>query len=252
MIKSRNAVLAAAAFALTAALPAFAATRVVPAQPTAFERVTLRMTVDSCAFNASTVHVRAESNTLKVTQQLNNCLVPGTPQDVDVRLGSLAAGDYRVEVYASAVVSGTPTERLSFTVSEPAQIAIFPPPPRPLADYSGLWWNPQESGWGLSIHQGALHTVFGAWFIYGSNGEPQWYTLQAGQWIDSATWRGTVYRTTGPPFAGPDYDPRLVLVLPSGTATIDFRIRAGEEDRARFTYTLNGVTATKSIVRMPF
>jgi hypothetical protein len=259
MITIRNFVMAAATFALAAALPAFADSLpalgtpgIVPAQPTAFEPVNLRMTVDSCSFNPATVRVRAAANTLTVTQQPNACLLPGTPEIVDVRLGSLASGDYRVEVHATPSGEGTPVETLSFSVREPVEIAIFPPPPRPLTDYSGLWWNPQESGWGLSLHQNALRSLFGAWFVYGSGGAPEWYTLQGGQWLDSTTWRGQIYRTTGPFFAGPEYDPRLVLVQAAGTATLDFRIREGEEGSARFTYTLGGVTTTKVIERMRF
>jgi hypothetical protein len=252
MFTIRNFVMAAATFALAAALPATAASRIVPAQPTAFELVNLRMTVDSCAFNPATVRVSSAMNILTVTQQPNACLLPGTPETVDVRLGALAAGDYRVEVHASPTPQGAPAETLSFTVREPVEIAVFPPPPRPLTDYSGLWWNPLESGWGLSLHQSALHSLFGGWFVYGSNGEPEWYTLQGGQWIDSATWRGAIYRTTGPSFAGPDYDPRLVLVQAAGTATLDFGIRDGEEGSARFTYTIGGATTTKVIERMRF
>ena len=252
MFTIRNFVMAAATFALAAALPATAASRIVPAQPTAFELVNLRMTVDSCAFNPATVHVRAAMNVLTVTQRPNACLVAGTPEIVDVRLGALAAGDYRVEVFASPTAEGAPAEALAFTVREPVEIAIFPPPPRPLTDNSGLWWNPLESGWGLSLHQSALHSLFGAWFVYNSGGQPEWYTLQDGQWIDSTTWRGAIYRTTGPSFAGPDYDPRLVLVQAAGTATLDFRLRDGEEGRARFSYTLGGVTTTKTISRMAF
>ena len=252
MIGIRNLVMAAATFALAAALPAVAASRLVPAQPTSFETVNLRMTVDSCTFNPSTVRVRAALNTLRVTQMLNACLLPGTPEIADVRLGALPAGDYRVEIYASNDLDAAPIETLSFQVREPAEIAIFPPPPRPLTDHSGLWWNPQESGWGLSLHQSPTHGVFGAWFVYGSGGQPEWFTLQGGQWIDSTTWRGTLYRTTGPFFAGPGYDPRLVLVQAAGSATLDFRQRAGEEGRARFTYTVNGATVTKVIERMAF
>lgn len=254
MFTIRNFVMAAATCALAAALPAVAASRIVPAQPTAFEPVNLRMTVDSCTFNPATVRVRAAMNVLAVTQQLNACLLPGTPQTVDVGLGSLVSGDYRVEVYANpdGEAAGTPIETLAFSVREPVEIAVFPPPPRPLTEYSGLWWNPLESGWGLALHQSALRSLFGGWFVYGPGGEPVWYTLQGGQWTDSTTWRGAIYRTTGPSFAGPDYDPRLVLVQAAGTATLDFRIREGEEGRARFTYTLGGVTTTKTISRMVF
>ena len=248
----RNFVLAAATFALAAALPALAASRIVPAQPTSFETVNLRMTVDSCAFVPSTVRVRAALNTLRVTQTLNNCLVAGTPEIVDVRLGALPAGDYRIEVYGSTDIGLAPIETLAFQVREPAEVAIFPPPTRPLTDYSGLWWNPQESGWGLSLHQSAFHAIFGAWFVYGSGNQPEWFTLQGGQWSDSTTWRGTLYRTTGPFFAGPGYDPRLVLVQAAGSVTLDFRQRTGEEGRARFTYTVNGATVTKVIERMSF
>ena len=249
----RNFVRAAATLALAAAAPvALAQSRIVPATPTAFERVNLRMNVDSCAFVPASVHVRSAGNVLKVTHQPNNCLVAGEPRVMDIRLGSLPAGDYRVEVFASRDTDGPPAESLAFSVHEPVEIAVFPPPPRPLTDYTGLWWNPQESGWGLSLHQGATHTVFGAWFVYGANGEPQWFTLQQGQWLDATTWRGSILRTTGPSFAGPDYDPRLVLVLPAGSATLDFTQRPGEEDRARFTYTLNGVATTKFITRMRF
>jgi hypothetical protein len=233
------------------ALPA-SASRIVPAQPSAFERVNLRLTTDSCAFVPASVSVRAEGNTIKVTQQLNQCFQAGTPGLADVQLGVLPPGQYRVEVYASTRTDVAPAETLSFTVTELAQIAIFPPPPRPLTNYTGMWWNPQESGWGLSINHGFANGVFGALFVYGANGQPEWYTLQGGQWTSSTRWTGQVYRTTGPYFAGPDFDPRLVLVQSAGTATLDFTQETGAEDRARFTYTVNGATFNKVITRMSF
>jgi hypothetical protein len=254
MFNVRTFVLAAATFVSAAALPIAAAaqSRIVPANPTAFERVNLRMTVDSCAFVPSTVHVLAAGNVLKVTHHPNACLLPGEPRVMDVGLGALPAGDYRVEVFAGRDTDGPPVETLAFQVRGPAEIAVFPPPPRPITDYSGLWWNPNESGWGLSLHQSPTHAVFGAWFVYNSGGQPEWYTLQGGQWTDATTWRGTIYRTTGPFFAGPDFDPRLVLVHAAGSATLDFSHNAGAEDQARFTYTVNGVTTTKTITRMSF
>ena len=250
MIAIRNLATAAATFALAVALPAQAASRIVPALPTSFEPVNLRMTVDSCTFNPLSVLVRASLNTLRVTQLLNACLLPGNPEIVDVRLGSFPAGDYRVEVYGTSDSNAAPLETLSFRVTD---IPVpSPPTQRPLAGYTGLWWSPQESGWGLSLHQSAQDGMFGGWFVYGSTGAPEWFTLQGGHWIDSTTWRGNLYRTTGPSFAGSAYDPRLVLVQAAGTATLDFRQRAGEEGRARFTYTVNGATVTKSIERMAF
>ena len=55
-----------------------------------------------------------------------------------------------------------------------------------------------------------------------------------------------------PFFAGPDYDPRLVLIQAAGTATLEFRQTPGAEGIARFTYTVNNVAATKPIQRMVF
>lgn len=252
MHASRPFASAVATLALAAALPATATARIEPSRPTAFERVELRLTVDSCAFNASTVRVRAAgNNTLQVTQQPNACLLPGEPREVDILLGALAAGDYRVEVYDSPHTDA-PARTLAFSVFAPVEAAVFPPPPRPLTQYTGLWWNPAESGWGLSLHQGPLYTLFGAWFVYGATSEPQWFTLQGGQWEDATTWRGTVYRTTGPFFAGPAYDPRLVLVQAVGTATLDFRHLPGALGKARFTVSMGGTTTTRVIEPMRF
>jgi hypothetical protein len=51
------------------AIAAFAASALVPSQPTSFETVNLRMTVDSCTFVPSTVQVTQSSNVIRVTQR---------------------------------------------------------------------------------------------------------------------------------------------------------------------------------------
>ncbi len=240
---------AAASFALAAACPALAS-EIIPSQPTAFQDVNLRMTVDSCAFNAGSVDVSALGDAIRVTQQLNNCLVVGTPRVVDVRLGALPAGNWRVEVYTTPQPSGTPAERLAFTVTTPAVIAIFPAPPRPLTGYGGMWWNDQESGWGLSLHQGPTYSLLGTLFVYDGNGQPQWYSIQPGGWTHETRWQGTVYRTSGPYFGVAVYNPLQVQVLAVGSATLDFEQVAGSLGRATFTYTVNGVSTTKVITRL--
>jgi hypothetical protein len=243
---------AAAAFAL-AALPAAAAaaSTLVPAQPSAFDPVDLRMTVDSCAFVPGTVNVTADGSVLKVTQHLNNCLQPGVPQVVDVRLGTLPAGEYRVELYATQRTDVAPVETIRFSVLPRPEAAVFPPFPRPLTDYSGVWYHPDQSGWGLSLTQSPTHAVFGALFVYGGNNQPLWFTLQGGQWTSSTTWRGTLYRTTGPAFSDPGFDPRLVLIQAVGEAALDFGA-VPSTGRATFTYTVNNVSVTTAIARMAF
>ncbi len=239
--------------ALAASASLAHASQIVPAEPASFEPVNLRMTTDGCTFVPESVQVSADANVIRVRHRLNACLVPGPVQVTDIRLGSLAPGSYTVEVYNTDLPNETPAERLRFDVREPARIAVFPPPPRPIAGYTGLWWNPEESGWGLSIQQSHTDVLLAQLFIYGTDNQPVWFAIQpAAGWRSSTRWEGTVYRTAGPYFAGPDFDPRLVLIQAAGTASLEFAQAPGSVGRAVFTYTIGGVTTTKTITRMVY
>lgn len=194
----------AAAFTLAAvafAPQAGAASRFAPAAPLPFELVNLRATVDSCAFNPETVNVVNTGTAIQVRMRDNNCLVAGAPKEVDIRLGAFPVGLYNVEVAQGSGDTVVVTERLQFSVIPRATIAVVPPPPFPLTDYTGLWWNPQQPGIGVSIHQSPTDGVFAAVFEYedGPNAAPDWITLQSGQWETPYTWRGRTIRTTGNP-----------------------------------------------------
>jgi len=223
---------------------AFLASAVVPAQPAAFETVNLRMTVDSCTFVPGTVRVTMSSNLIRVTQTLNNCFAPGTPQVADVQLGALPSGDYRVELYATPQATGTPIEQLSFQVRDPVAA-----PSRPLTNYTGLWYNPQQSGWGLSLFQGATHVTFGLLFVYDAANRPEWYSLQGAHWTDSRTLAGTLFRTTGPALGG-SFNASQVTYAQVGTATLDFTQPPGQEGRARLTYSIGNTNVTTTVVRI--
>ena len=45
-------------------------------------------------------------------------------------------------------------------------------------NYQDMWWNPSESGWGISLTQEGS-TIFGAWFTYNQDGTPPWLTVTA-------------------------------------------------------------------------
>jgi hypothetical protein len=79
-----------------------------------------------------------------------------------------------------------------------------------------------------------------------------WYTIQPGRWTDFRTWTGTVYRTAGPLYFGAVFDPAAVRLAPLGEATFSFDQTPATVDTATFTYTVDGVTATKTISRMRF
>jgi len=235
---------------LMAAGNAFSASQIVPAGPLPFQTVNLRTVVDSCAFSAHDVRVDMASDTLRVTQAPIACSPPGPAITVDIRLGSFPVGSYRVELYSGRLEPSGPQERLSFEVRGLVEPAVFPPPTRPLTTYTGLWYAPSESGWGISLAQGPTDGLFGTWYVYDTANRPDWYTFQEGRWVSFTTWTASVYRTSGPFLGAPLFDPRLVTIAPVGTVTFDFAIRPGLETRAQFTYSVNGLSGTKSIERL--
>ena len=46
-----------------------------------------------------------------------------------------------------------------------------------MSDFSDLWWNANESGWGVTVTQ-QREVAFFTFFIYGADGKPAWYTGQ--------------------------------------------------------------------------
>lgn len=232
------------------ALPglALAQSRIVPPDPVEFERVSLRQTVDSCAFDESRVRVSMAGDTIVVVEPQNQCLLPGPPEVVDVQLGAFPIGEYRVEVRHAE--DQPAVERIALTVQGLATIAVFPPPPHPIANYTGLWWDRSEAGWGLSLHQGRAYDLFGALFVYGASGAPEWYTLQSGQWQSSTRWAGDVLRSSGPPWVSATFDAALVAHADVGNVVLDFTMLPGSEDKARLSLTIAGTTVVKTIERI--
>jgi hypothetical protein len=78
----------------------------------------------------------------------------------------------------------------------------------PAANYTDMWWNPSESGWGLSITQHpATNQVYAVWYTYdprepdGSGQyKPLWIVMSGGTWTSPTSLTGPVYVTNGVPF----------------------------------------------------
>lgn len=69
----------------------------------------------------------------------------------------------------------------------------------PQADYGGLWWNPSESGWGVTVdHQGDI--LFATLLTYDAAGQPVWYVMSRMDRRDSSfaapgnNYQGPMYR----------------------------------------------------------
>ncbi|MGZ5035644.1 MAG: c-type cytochrome [Usitatibacter sp.] len=123
-----------------------------------------------------------------------------------------------------------------------------PPPvnPTPQFDYSDLWFNPSESGWGFNAIQHASNNIFGVIYTYEAPNRPAWYVLPGGTWTAETIFTGLLYHVTGSPYNVTPFKPGDVRQV--GTATLRFTDR----DHASFTYSVDGVQVTKLIERQSF
>jgi Cytochrome C oxidase, cbb3-type, subunit III len=161
----------------------------------------------------------------------------------------------RITAAIGGVVPAMTFLRTFISASDIGDIAAYlgslsaPAPPTtivPAFDFSDLWWNPQESGWGLNLVQHASSNIFGVMYTYEAPNRPLWLVIPGGVWSSSLQFTGTIYRVNGPPASG--FDPALVNVRPVGTATLTF----SDRNNGVITFTLDGALVTKTITRQPF
>ncbi len=108
----------------------------------------------------------------------------------------------------------------------------------PTVSHTGPWYNPAESGWGLTWYEYPSNGFFGLFFIYNGSGAPDWYEF-AGAWTGSDVHSGNLRKNTGPAF-GTTFNPGLVNKVVVGTYTLTFTSATA----ATLTFTVGGVTRT--------
>ena len=130
-----------------------------------------------------------------------------------------------------------------------ASLSGSPPPPGPvvpLFNTTDLWWNPQESGAGINITQSpTTNNIFAIMFTYDSSTKETWFILPGGTWVNPTLFTGKWYAVSGPP---PNAPFKLNLTTEVGTGTITF----SDANHATLIFTVNGVTTTKTLVRLDF
>ncbi len=119
--------------------------------------------------------------------------------------------------------------------------------PAPMEDYTDLWWNPLEPGWGISVTQHATNKVFVTWYHYDRDGRPTWMVVPDAAWRGTFEIEGTLYRTTGTS-SEQSYDAARFAATPAGSLRVEF----GSNDDATVTITVDGRTQRKSIRRQEF
>jgi hypothetical protein len=110
-------------------------------------------------------------------------------------------------------------------------------------DYSDIWWNPAESGWGVNFAQSDKF-IFATFFVYGPGNTPTWYTAQLV--LDaSGNFTGPLYATTGTYLGTAPFSPAQTTATQAGTAT--FQPTAA--DTGVLTYNVGNVAVAKNIQR---
>lgn len=113
-------------------------------------------------------------------------------------------------------------------------------------DNTDLWYNPGESGWGLSLYQQEA-TIFAVLFVYGTNNQPTWYVASSLTWpgTGALAFSGPLYQTNGPWFGAGTFNPAAVGVRQVGTATFT----VNDLTTGTFAYSVDGVPVTKAVTR---
>lgn len=111
----------------------------------------------------------------------------------------------------------------------------------PNANYTDMWWNPTESGWGVSFmqHNGS-NQAYATWYTYDARQQdtttgqyrPLWIVMSGGTWTSPNTITGRAYVLNGTPFNQSGSNRRQTEV---GTMTFTF----SDTSNGTFTYNIS-------------
>ena len=110
-------------------------------------------------------------------------------------------------------------------------------------NYTDIWWNPAESGWGINLNHQS-DTIFASLFTYFSDGKGLWLVATMTK-QSNGSYTGPLYRTVGPTFNASPWTSTTATQI--GTMTVTFAGTTGT-----LVYSVNGTTVTKTIQRQVF
>ncbi|CAN5173994.1 hypothetical protein BH11PSE11_BH11PSE11_36250 [soil metagenome] len=116
----------------------------------------------------------------------------------------------------------------------------------PLIDYSALWWNPDESGWGVALTQ-QYGMIFAALYTYDANGNAIWYVASSCPMTGNSC-SGALYQVNGGTAPGVPWNGASKTVASVGTVSFLFT----DGSLGTMTLSINGVNGTKAITRQLF
>lgn len=167
---------------------------------------------------------------------------------------TVASGTVTPTASSSYSVSGVNAGGTSSAASVSVTVTPAPAPPASTstavpstASTTGLWWNHNESGWGLSISQHGS-TAFVAIFTYDAMGQPTWYALPNCSMLSAAGCRGDVYKVSGGSSPTQPWNGSARTVSSAGSATLSF----DDAEHGHLSYAINGVSGVKTIEKQSF
>jgi hypothetical protein len=117
---------------------------------------------------------------------------------------------------------------------------------QPTVDYTDLWWNPNESGWGVALTQ-QYGMIFAAWYGYDSSGNAIWYVASSCPVVGSGC-TGDLYQVTGGSSLTSVWNGANKIVTQVGTTGFAFT----DANNGIMNYTINGVAGSRIITRQSF
>ncbi len=120
--------------------------------------------------------------------------------------------------------------------------------PGAAVNYTGLWWNAAESGWGMSVTQ-KRNIIFSAMYSYDAAGAPVWYVMSRCELPTAtpSTCTGPIYKVSGGTAPTVAWSGANKLTEVVGTGTLAF----SSATAGKFTFTINGVAGSKDITPQP-
>ena len=118
-------------------------------------------------------------------------------------------------------------------------------------DYSAIWWNAAESGWGMNVIQ-QEQILFITLFVYGPNNAPTWLVSSANfvsaNGAGDRTYTGDLFATTGTPYAVTPFNTGAVTAQAVGTITFVGRA----DGTATVQYNSGSTVVNKTLTRQTF
>jgi hypothetical protein len=215
-------------------------------QPVGTTSSPLTATISNAGTTAVTITNVTNDNTAEFSITENTCtgtLAGGGTCRIALTFRPSAAGTRSANIGIVNSASASPAQFLAFGAGQAGTTTS--------ANYTGLYWNApggSEDGWGINVaHQGDI--VFMTWFTYDASGK-DWWLIMVGTKTAEGVFTGSVSETRGNPFNAVPFnptggDPPSTAV---GTATLNFVAPGGPT----FSYTVNGVSKTKTIALQQF